>query len=257
MTEHDVLARSFQLTGPDYDRYRPSFPPPAIDLLVPARVGGILDLGAGTGKLTELIVDRAERTYAVDPSARMLAVLRAKLPDVIAAIGSAEAIPLPDASVDVVVVAQAFHWFERDAACREIGRVLRPGGRLGLVWNGADPACAWDVACARIAHPERTASDAANVIDAAGGTETDDAGERLPGFTLRDEQHLVWAEDITRPDYLKRWHTVSTFLSADAGERARMTAEMEAVLDTDPSTRGRDVLALSQSTAVYIYDLVG
>lgn len=130
MPEH-ALARSFEIIGDDYDRYRPGFPEAAAAMIVPTTVDVGLDLGAGTGKFTELLVDRARRTVAVEPSERMLQVLRVKLPDVEAQIGAAERIPLGDASVDVVTVAQAFHWFDRDAACDEIARVLVPEGRSG------------------------------------------------------------------------------------------------------------------------------
>lgn len=133
MPEH-ALARSFEIIGDDDDRYRPGFPEAAAAMIVPTTVDVGLDLGAGTGKFTELLVDRARRTVAVEPSERMLQGLRVKLPDVEAQIGAAERIPLGDASVDVVTVAQAFHWFDRDAACDEIARVLVPprGARAAL-----------------------------------------------------------------------------------------------------------------------------
>lgn len=90
---HEKLAKSFLDAGEEYDRHRPGFPERAAELIVPAAVPVVLDLGAGTGKLTELLVDRADRVIAVEPSERMLAVLRAKLPGVEARIGAAERIP--------------------------------------------------------------------------------------------------------------------------------------------------------------------
>jgi ubiquinone/menaquinone biosynthesis C-methylase UbiE len=98
----------------------------------------VLDLGAGTGKLTRALLKSGVRVVAVEPSEGMLGVLRLKSPEAEALLGSAEKIPLPDASVDAVTVAQAFHWFANDAALAEIHRVLRPGGALGLVWNRRD-----------------------------------------------------------------------------------------------------------------------
>ena len=242
MSERQELARAFELTGNDYERYRPSFPRAAVDLLVPAHVRSILDLGAGTGKLTELLIDRADEVFAIDPSASMLDVLRTKLPSVVALSGTAEDIPLEEGTVDMVLVAQAFHWFERDAACRQIRRVLRPGGVLGLVWNGSDRACAWDVACARIAHPESGTTEAA-----------DETAAELPGFTILRSQRFAWTERISRTDYVRRWHTVSTFLAADDATHRRMTAELDVVLNTDPATRGRDLLELPQSTIAFVY----
>ena len=102
----------------------------------------MLDLGAGTGKLTEALVARGLDVVAIDPSPNMLAQLSAKLPDVHALVATSEATGLPDASMDAVVVGSAFHWFTRPDAEREIARVLRPGGVVGLLWNIRDPSSA-------------------------------------------------------------------------------------------------------------------
>jgi len=238
-----TLAKSFLNAGEDYDRFRPGFPEAAADAVVSTRVACALDLGAGTGKFTERLLPRAGRVIAVEPSEQMLAVLRAKLPAVDAHIGTAEAIPVPDRSVDVVTVAQAFHWFEREPACAEIRRVLVPGGRLGLMWNRADPTCTWDRACSRIAFP--WLSDAMPVSNAA--------GDDLPGFTLEANREVPWRERITRADYISRWLTVSSFMAASDAERKRMVAEVERVLDADPATAGRGTFDLPQITDVYVY----
>lgn len=240
----EVLARSFETSGADYDRYRPGFPTAALDAMVATRVATALDLGAGTGKFTRLLVDRADEVIAVEPSEQMLEVLRVNLPSVDARPGGAEAIPCPDASVDLVTVAQAFHWFDREPACAEMARVLRPNGVLGLVWNRSDPDCAWDRAAHRIAHPAVAAQD---------GTAAS-ATEELPGFIVVRREEIRTSELIRRDDYLRRWATVSTFLVAGETERARMTADIERILDADPSTRGRDVLDLPVVTDVFVYE---
>ncbi|EUA44075.1 ubiE/COQ5 methyltransferase family protein [Mycobacterium xenopi 3993] len=103
----------------------------------------MLDLGAGTGKLTTRLVERGLDVVAVDPIPEMLDVLRKSLPDTPALLGTAEEIPLPDNSVDAVLVAQAWHWFDPARAIPEVIRVLRPGGRLGLVWNTRDERLGW------------------------------------------------------------------------------------------------------------------
>ncbi|MBY6061376.1 class I SAM-dependent methyltransferase [Microbacterium esteraromaticum] len=238
-----TLARSFLTAGADYDRYRPGFPAEAADAIVPASARVALDLGAGTGKFTELLVGRVDRVIAVEPSEQMLAILRAKLPGVETMIGAAESIPASDHSVDVVTVAQAFHWFDREPACAEIARVLVPGGVLGLLWNRTDPRCAWDRACHRVAHP------------AVGDTDetTSSAAEQLPGFDVVERVTVPWAESISRADYIARWHTVSSFMTASDAERARMTADVERILDADPATAGREILDLPQITDVYVY----
>ncbi len=141
--DRDARAASFGPTAAAYARSRPNYPEAAVDWLVPAGAARVLDLGAGTGKLTEALVARGLDVVAVDPSGAMLAELRRACPDAETLEGRAEAIPLPDGSVDAVVVAQAWHWFDPGRAAAEIARVLRPGGRLGLVWNTRDKSVEW------------------------------------------------------------------------------------------------------------------
>ena len=135
-------SRSFEQVAELYERVRPSYPEEAVDWLADQlRIDGastVLDLGAGTGKLTRAFVGRAARVIAVEPGPEMLAQLQRVVPEAEALLGAAEAIPLADDSVDAVVCGQSFHWFRRDEAVREIERVLRPGGGLGLIWNARD-----------------------------------------------------------------------------------------------------------------------
>ena len=133
-----------------YERSRPGYPSQAITWLVGPDPRRVLDLGAGTGKLTRALVAAGHDVVAVDPSAPMLDMLRRNLPAVNARKGSAEALPVADADVEVVVVAQAFHWFDQDRALTEIARVLRPGGRLGLVWNLRDETVPWVAELSRV-----------------------------------------------------------------------------------------------------------
>ncbi len=134
---------SFGAEAAAYERGRPSYPPEAIDWLLPAGAHTVLDLGAGTGKLTTRLVERGLDVVAVDPIPEMLDLLRNSLPDTPALLGTAEDIPLADDSVDAVLVAQAWHWFDPERALKEVARVLRPGGRLGLVWNNRDERLGW------------------------------------------------------------------------------------------------------------------
>lgn len=121
-------AASFTHAAGEYAAVRPGYPDEAVDLLLPPGARDVLDLAAGTGKLTAALVARGVRVVAVEPADGMREQLRASLPDVEVHAGTAEAIPLPDASVDVVTVAQAWHWFDEPAAAAEVARVLRPGG---------------------------------------------------------------------------------------------------------------------------------
>ena len=136
-------ARSFGSVAEAYDRGRPAYPAEAVGWLTggEAKVG--LALGAGTGKLTRELVDQGHAVFATEPDEAMLAILRERVPEVSAKVATAEEIPANDRSVDVVVVAQAFHWFDHEVALPEIARVLKPGGHLALVWNSRDERIPW------------------------------------------------------------------------------------------------------------------
>lgn len=147
---HPLAGQGFGSAAEPYERGRPSWAPDAVALLV-AELGlgagrVVADVAAGTGKLTRLLVPSGAAAVAVEPLVEMAAVLRRVVPGVPVARGVAERLPLGDGSVDVVVVAEAFHWFRVDEALAELRRVLRPGGALALLWNraGADPA-PWQV----------------------------------------------------------------------------------------------------------------
>ena len=245
MTRSD-LAKTFLNSGADYDRFRPGFPAEVASYCLPERVHDALDLGAGTGKFTEQLASRAEHLTAVDPSALMLAQLSRKLPSVTVLEGTAESLPLRDASQDAVTVAQAFHWFDRDAASREIARVLRPGGTLALVWNSPDPSCTWDSECQLVAHPDQGALTPEDV-DAA--PELDP----LPGFDEMRSAWIPWSEHISRDHYLRRWLTVSTFMAATDDERREMLARLERILDESPDTAGQTTLSLQHLTMALVY----
>jgi SAM-dependent methyltransferase len=131
-------ARSFDRAADEYERTRPDYPPEVLDALPLGEDAEVLDVGAGTGKLTRTLAQRYRRVIAVEPLDGMRAILERVVPSAESRPGSAEAIPLPDASVDGVFAGQAFHWFANDQAIAEIGRVLRPGGVLALIWNSPD-----------------------------------------------------------------------------------------------------------------------
>lgn len=133
-------AGSFGAAADVYERSRPSYPVEAVRWALPAGARRVLDLGAGTGKLTEVLVDLGLDVVAVEPSAPMRERIagRAEVLD-----GTAESIPLADSSVDAVLVAQAFHWFDSEAALAEMARVVRPGGTAGLLWNVMDDGVDW------------------------------------------------------------------------------------------------------------------
>ncbi|MCY4728764.1 class I SAM-dependent methyltransferase [Nocardioides sp. STR2] len=136
-------ARSFGSVAEAYDRGRPGYPAEAVAWLAGGEAKVVLELAAGTGKLTRALVDQGHAVFATEPDEAMLEVLRERVPEVSARAATAESIPANDRSVDVVVVAQAFHWFDHRAALAEIARVLKPGGHLALVWNSRDERIPW------------------------------------------------------------------------------------------------------------------
>ena len=141
-TDDSDRAHSFGAVAAAYDAGRPTFPADALTwILGPGRLQ-ILDLGAGTGKLSQVAAALGHDVVAVDPSEEMLSVCR-KLNGVDTMVGAAESIPLAHASVDAVIVGQAFHWFDHARALPEIARVLRPHGVLGLLWNNYDTVVPW------------------------------------------------------------------------------------------------------------------
>ena len=136
-------ARSFGGVADAYDRGRPSYPCEAAVWLTHEQPLRVLELGAGTGKLTEQLVALGHDVHATEPDPQMMAVLAKNLPEVRVSQAPAEEIPAGDSSYDVVVAAQAFHWFDLDKALPEIARVLRPRGRLSLIWNQRDERIPW------------------------------------------------------------------------------------------------------------------
>jgi SAM-dependent methyltransferase len=143
MSINEVRATSFGLIADDYDRLRPGPPDEALDWLVPTDCVTAVDLAAGTGLFTRALRCRVTQVVAVEPDDRMRAVLAAKSPDVRAVAGRGEAIPLSEASADGVFVASAWHWLDPDLAVPEIARVLRDGGRLGVIWTNHDHQLDW------------------------------------------------------------------------------------------------------------------
>lgn len=205
-----AYARSFGTEAERYHRVRPGYPAGAIDFVLAGRPAGhILDLGAGTGKLTESLVGRAERLTAVEPDRTMLAKLTETLPSVTALAGDAEHIPLPDSSVDALFVGQAFHWFARPAADHELARVLKPGAVVGLLWNFPDRHVEWVPKIYEATRePQQPWSYRYRDLDAG-------------LFTPPEEQEQSWVFEVPGPDGLVELaRTWSWVIAQSPSERA-------------------------------------
>ena len=217
-------ARGFDSAAGVYERVRPGYPPEAVEWLAstlglrPGRT--VLDLGAGTGKLTAALGSTGAPVIAVEPSEPMLALLREEAPEAEALVGTAEAIPLPAASVDAVTVAQAFHRFAYDAALGEIHRVLRPGGLLALVWNRRDlsaPGHALlEEVMARAAGdtPRHRDPDWTRVLDAS------------PLFERAGAAELPNDQEVGRDGIVERAASTSFIAAMDEPERHDLLAEL-------------------------------
>lgn len=147
---HARRARAFGALAAEYERWRPGYPDDAVDWLLPRGARDVADLGAGTGKLTGALLARGLGVVAIEPDPEMLAVLTSVHPVADARLAGADALPLPDGSVDAVVAGQAWHWFPHEQAAAEVRRVLRAGGWLGLVWNETSPEEPWQAEVERL-----------------------------------------------------------------------------------------------------------
>ena len=225
---------SFGSQAAAYERGRPSYPPAAIDwLLAPTADWSprdVLDLGAGTGKLTSRLVERGLHVFAVDPIAEMLDVLRDTLPDTPALLGTAEQIPLPDSCVDAVLVAQAWHWFDTDRAGAEISRVLRPGGRLGLLWNVRDERLGWVKEFGRIVGLEHDWANATVVLPEQ--------------FTEVATHEVEWTNYITPQALIDYVASRSYCITSPADVRARTLQDVRALLTSHPALANSEGIAL-------------
>ncbi|MGE2737711.1 class I SAM-dependent methyltransferase [Mycolicibacterium vaccae] len=225
---------SFGAQAAAYERGRPSYPPEAIDWLLPDGARDVLDLGAGTGKLTTRLVERGLDVVAVDPIPEMLEVLSSSLPETPALLGTAEDIPLPDASVDAVLVAQAWHWFDPQRAVEEVARVLRPGGRLGLVWNNRDERLGW-------------VKDLGRII----GHEVDPFNQTvdLPApFTGLERHRVEWTSYLTPQALIDLVASRSYCITLPEQVRTRTLEQVRELLATHPALANSTGLALPYIT---------
>jgi SAM-dependent methyltransferase len=252
---HQSAARGFALAPADYERGRPMYPFEAVRRLVrelrikPAST--VLDLAAGTGKLTRLLAQLGSDIVAVEPVAEMRERLVETLQSVTALGGTAEDIPLDDESIDAVTVGQAFHWFDGDAALAEIHRVLRPGTRLGLIWNVKDESVDWVRQLAEIIEPYR--GSAPRVASGA----WKEAFERTELFTPLERARFSFVHQTDVVTVLARVTSISFIAALAPRVRERVVAQVRELLSVHPDTRGQRVFPLRYRTGVYWCDRLG
>lgn len=213
MSDRATRSRSFETVAAEYEQYRPDYPDEALSWAAEQLGLGagarVLDVGAGTGKLTRGLVALGFEAVAVEPGAPMLDQLRRAVPEAEAHVGPAEAIPLPDRNVDAAFAGQAFHWFDRARAVPELHRVIRSGGGLALLWNW------WD-------ERDPLQAELGELIGYAGHEPYRD--EELPGKPWFREvgRTIVETAENSSPDALVGYlSTASAFLTADAEEREK------------------------------------
>ena len=243
-----VAASGFEAGAGAYERARPGYPPAAVAWLAERlgiRQGScVVDLGAGTGKLTELLVPTGARLIAIEPVEAMRARLAASLPTVTTVAAAAEAIPLASGSVRAVVAAQAFHWFDAPRALGEIHRVLEPAGGLGLVWNARDTSVEW-------------VREMAAIVDEFGDAiRRHETGEwrsvfPAPGFGPLEERSFPNVQPIAPEGIVDRVASTSFIARLPDDERARVLKRIRNLVESHPQTAGRDVIEFPHLTRVY------
>jgi len=233
VTIHPDAAQGFSAGADAYDRGRPSYPAAAVDHVVAVLGIGpgrrVLDLGAGTGKFTELLVPTGASVVAVEPVAEMRAKLAAARPDVEVLEGTGEALPLADGSVDAVTVAQAFHWFDPAAALAEIARVLRPEGGVALVWNARDESVPWVAEFTRVINWHQFQQGHYRVQDWAAVV----AGSSNR-FTPVEHASFAYEQRLDRAGFVDRVASISYIAAMPAPDRDQLIAKALAVVDGFP-----------------------
>ena len=249
---HDYVSRGFGTTTDLYEKIRPEYPDAAVDILVRELGIGrgriVVDVGAGTGKLTRLLARTGATVIAVEPLAEMRERLAENVPLAVPFEGTAEHMALRDGSAHVITVAQAFHWFDGDRALAEFHRVLAPEGTLGLIWNVRDRRAPWVAAF-----------DA--LVDSVDPDRPDHqtgkwraAFDRTTLFGPLRQRDVEYAQTLTPAEITDRAATVSSIASLPEAERERVLDRFRGLATTHPDIRGRETVILPYVTKLYWTD---
>lgn len=235
MPVNDVAAEGFERGAEDYERGRPSYPAAAFDHLVgvlPIRSRTrVLDLAAGTGKFARLLESTGADVVAVEPVVAMRRQLKVSMPGVEVLDGTAEAIPLADASVDVVTVAQAFHWFDVEAALEEVGRVLRSGGGFALLWNRRDETTPWVREMSAVLGWHENVPSSYETTDWPAVVDGH-------GFSALQEHRVRWEQPMTRELLAARVRSISYIATAPPERQQELADAVVALVEEQPEQFG-------------------
>jgi SAM-dependent methyltransferase len=234
-------ASAFGTAAATYTAVRPGYPAAAIRWSLAPGAKVVLDLGAGTGKVSEALLRQGLTVHAVEPDERMLDELRQVAPAAIARQGTAEDIPLPDASVDAVLVGHAFHWFG-PAALGEMARVLRPGGTLALLWNLRDDATDWVSAFGDLI-----------ALGAQDSTryESPVPFHGTPDFTVPVRRTFQHTQRMDHAGLLALAGTRGFVLALPDDERRALLEQVAELLETHPQLIGLDAIEFPYQTEVW------
>ncbi|MGH2775427.1 MAG: class I SAM-dependent methyltransferase [Actinomycetota bacterium] len=232
-----MRAGSFGGTASDYERGRAHYPDEAVQWLVEG-ANRVVDLGAGTGKLTGALSRHSSEVLALEPQHQMLLHLRRAAPYALVACSAAESLPVRSGWAEAVVVAQAFHWFDQQRAVPAIRQIMSPGGRLGLIWNVRDETVGWVAELARIAGPENS-------------LETRSRLDQLPGFEPFELRTWHTTQEMDRATLLAHVRSRSNVAAMSERDRQRALDRIAHLCDTHPDLTGRESFALPYETQAF------
>jgi SAM-dependent methyltransferase len=225
-----VRSKSFGEIADEYDRFRPGPPDEAVTWLIPPGAVDVLEIGAGTGGLTRQLVSRVDHVRAVEPDDRMRAVLAERVTQAEVVAGQAEEIPADDASFDMVILSSAWHWVDEKRAVPEVARVLRPGGRLSLLWGGPDRSVEW-VGSLFSGGTVLSQEDRADREARRRERYAVHLGEANP-FSEPERRLIEWTKSMTREEALGFVGTFSIAITMSPAQRAEYVEGVSRFLDT-------------------------
>ena len=248
---HRSAAIGFDKAADVYERARPGYPAEAIDLVVERLGSGLyVDLAAGTGKFTRELVARDRDVIAVEPVAGMRRTFSSVLPGVPILAGTAEAMPFGDHSIGAITAAQAAHWFDAPRAIAEFHRVLRPGGRIALIWNVRDESFDW----------VRKVTEIIDPYERLHGTPRYKHRAWQPAFDQSDlienvsTSQFRYAQPMTVEGFLDRFNSCSFIAILDDESKSEVIGKLRDLTRTHPDLAGRDMFNQPYVTEVYVYE---